>query len=143
MEATAGCLTEKQMKLISLAMLLKILSKEKANTILSKFDQTDIKLISHYMSMVNLESQLDGDILLNCLKEMKTTLPVKRKLTQENVMKDLLRLYRANPRENIERLIKNERPLVKRFIAQAYDGEYSGLPLKVAGIVAQYVEDSI
>ena len=58
-------------------------------------------------------------------------------------MADLLRLYRANPRENIEKIIKNERPLIKRFIAQAYDGEYSGLPLKVAGIVAQYVEDSI
>ena len=142
-EATAGCLTEKQMKLMSLAMILKILSKEKANMILSKFDQGDVKLISHYMSMVNLESQLDGDVLLGCLKEMKTTLPVKRKLTQENVMRNLLRLYRANPRENIERLIRNERPLVKRFIAQAYDGEYSGLPLKIAGIVAQYVEDSI
>ena len=95
------------------------------------------------MGMANLETQIDGDILINCIKEMKDTLPVKRKLTKENVMGDLLKLYRANSRENIEKVIKNERPLVKRFIAQAYDGEYSGLPLKVAGIVAQYVEDSI
>ena len=83
----------------------------------------------------------DGPKLVTVI--VKDTLPVKRKLTQENVMRDLLRLYKANPRENIEKIIKNERPLVKRFIAQAYDGEYSGLPLKVAGIVAQYVEDSI
>ena len=143
MEATAGCITEKQMKLMSLAMVLKILSQDKVNTILSRFDEGDVKLVAHYMNMVNLESQLDGDILVNCLKEMKDSLPVKRKLTQENVMRDLLRLYKGNPRENIEKVIKNERPLVKRFIAQAYDGEYSGLPLKVAGIVAQYVEDSI
>lgn len=45
--------------------------------------------------------------------------------------------------KKIEKVIKNERPLVKRFISQAYDGEYSGLPLRVAGIVAQYIEDSI
>ena len=131
------------MKLMSLSMILKVLSQDKVSTILKTFAEDDIKLINHYMNMVNLESQLDGDLILNCLKEMKDTLPVKRKLTQENVMRDLLRLYKANPRENIEKIIKNERPLVKRFIAQAYDGEYSGLPLKVAGIVAQYVEDSI
>ena len=143
MEAAAGCITERQMKIMSLAMVLKVLPRDKVNTILNKFEENDVKLITHYMGMVNLESQLDGDLLLNCLKEMKESLPVKRKLTQENVMRDLLRLYRANTRESIERIIKNERPLIKRFIAQAYDGEYSGLPLKVAGIVAQYVEDSI
>ena len=143
MEATAGCITKHQMKLMSLSMVLKILSRDKVNAILNKFDDNDVKLISHYMNMVNLESQLDGDLLLNCLKEMKESLPMKKKLTQENVMRDLLRLYKSNSRENIEKIIKNERPLVKRFISQAYDGEYSGLPLQVAGIVAQYVEDSI
>ena len=142
MEASSG-ISEREMKMMSLAMVLKVLSKDKVTTILNKFEENDVKLISHYMGMVNLESQLDGDILLNCLKEMKDSLPVKRKLTQENVMRDLLRLYKANTRESIEKIIKNERPLVKRFISQAYDGEYSGLPLKVAGIVAQYVEDSI
>lgn len=142
-EATAGCITKRQMKLMSLAMVLKIMSQDKIKTILSGFDENDAKLVEHYMSMVNLESQIDGDILIECLKDMKDSLPIKRKLTQENVMRDLLRLYKGNPRENIEKIIKNERPLVKRFISQAYDGEYSGLPLKVAGIVAQYVEDSI
>ena len=142
-EATAGCITQHQIKLMSLALFLKLLSEDKAKSIVSGFNQEDIQLLNYYMGMANLETQIDGDILINCIKEMKDTLPVKRKLTQENVMGDLLKLYRANTRENIEKIIKNERPLVKRFIAQAYDGEYSGLPLKVAGIVAQYVEDSI
>lgn len=134
---------EKQMKLISLAMLLKILSTEKAAVILNSFDIEDSKQIKNYMEMVNLESQLDSDLLSGCLKELKAYLPIKRKLTQDNVLGDLLRIYRTTPRENIEKTIRNERPLVKRFISKAYDGEYSGLPLKVAGIVAQYVEDSI
>ena len=142
-EAAAGCITERQIKMMSLAMFLKLLSDDKIKSILSRFSKEDAQLVMHYMSIANLEDQVDGDILINCLREMKETLPVKRKLTQENVMSDLLRLYRMSPRENIEKIIKNERPLVKRFIAQAYDGEYSGLPLKVAGIVAQYVEDSI
>lgn len=143
METSEGTVTIRQMKLMSLAMVLKVLSQDKVVTILNKFDDDENKLISHYMNMANLESQLDGDIFLNCLKEMKDFLPSKRKLTKENVMRDLLRLFKSNSREAIEKVIKNERPLVKRFISQAYDGEYSGLPIQVAGIVAQYVEDSI
>ena len=143
MEATAGCVTKRQMKLMALAMLLKIMPRDKSANIIKDFDGNDKKLLNHYMSIANLESLLDGDILLTCLREMKDSLPIKRTLSTDTIMRDLLRLYKSNTRDKIEKIIKNERPLVKRFISQAYDGEYSGLPIKVAGIVAQYVEDSI
>ena len=136
-------ITNKQMKLMSLALVLKLMSQDKVTTILNKFDSNDSLAISQYMNMADLESHLDGDLVTDCLKEMKEYLPIKRKLTKENVLGDLLRIYREIPRERIEKVIKNERPLVKRFIAQAYDGEYSDLPLKVAGIVAQYIEESV
>ncbi len=136
-------ISNKQMKLMSLALVLKILSQDKVTTILNKFDSDDSLAISQYMNMADLESHIDGDLISSCLKEMKDYLPIKRKLTKENVLGDLLRIYRSTPREKIEKIIKNERPLVKRFISQAYDGEFSELPLRVAGIVAQYIEDSI
>lgn len=136
-------ITNKQMKLMSLALVLKLMSQDKVMTILNKFNSNDSLAISQYMNMADLESHLDGDLVTDCLKEMKEYLPIKRKLTKENVLGDLLRIYRETPRERIEKVIKNERPLVKRFIAQAYDGEYSNLPLKVAGIVAQYIEESV
>lgn len=136
-------ITNKQMKLMSLALVLKLMSQDKVMTILNKFDSNDSLAISQYMNMADLESHIDSDLVTDCLKEMKEYLPIKRKLTKENVLGDLLRIYRETPRERIEKVIKNERPLVKRFIAQAYDGEYSNLPLKVAGIVAQYIEESV
>ncbi len=136
-------ISNKQMKLMTLALVLKILSQDKVMTILNKFDSNDSLEISQYMNMADLESHIDSDLISGCLKEMKEYLPIKRKLTNENILGDMLRIYQNAPREKIEKIIKNERPLVKRFIAQAYDGEYSGLPLKVADIVAQYVEDSI
>ena len=131
------------MKLMSLALVLKILSQGKVTTILNKFDSNDSLAISQYMNMANLESQIDGDLITDCLKEMKDFLPIKKKLTKENVVADLMRLYKTESREKIEKVLKRERPLVKRFVAQAYDGEYGDLPLRVAGIVAQYVEESI
>ena len=136
-------ISNRQMKLMSLALVLKILSQDKVTTILDKMDSGDSEAVTQYMNMADLESHIDSDLISNCLNEMKEYLPIKRKLTKENVLGDLLRIYRSTPREKIEKIIKNERPLVKRFIAQAYDGEYSELPLRVAGIVAQYIEESI
>ena len=136
-------ISNKQMKLMTLALLLKVLSQDKVTTILNKFDSNDSLQISQYMNMADLESRIDGDLISTCLKEMKDCLPSKRKLSKENILGDLLMIYKSTPREKIEKIIKNERPLVKRFIAQAYDGEYSELPLKVAGIVAEYIKESI
>ena len=143
LSSMAHGISNKQMKLMTLALVLKILSQDKVTTILNKFDSEDSLVISQYMNMADLESHLDGDLIAGCLKEMKEYLPVKRKLTKENVLGDLLRIYQKTPREKVERIIKNERPLVKRFILQSYDGEFSDLPLRVAGIVAQYIEESV
>lgn len=138
-----GSISNKQMKLMSLALVLKLLSQDKVTTILNKFDSNDSLVISQYMNMADLESRIDGDLVTDCLKEMKNFLPVKRKLTPENIVLAFLNLYKTYSREKVERVIKNERPLVKRFAAQAYDGEYGDLPLRVAGVLAEYVEESI
>lgn len=136
-------ISHKQMKLMSLALVLKILSQDKVTTILNKFDSNDSLAISQYMNMADLESHIDGDLITDCLHEMKNFLPIKKKLTKENVLADLMRLYATESRERIEKVLKNERPLVKRFVAQAYDGEFGDLPLRVAGIVAEYIEESV
>ena len=128
---------------MSLAMILKILSQDKVTTILNKFNSNDSLEISQYMNMADLESCIDGDLITDCLKDMKSFLPIKKKLSKENIVLDLINLYKENPREKIEKVIKNERPFVKRFVAQAYDGEYGDLPLKVAGIVTEYISESV
>ena len=63
-------ISQKQMKLMSLALVLKILSQDKVTTILNKFDSNDSLTISQYMNMADLESHLDGDLITDCLKEI-------------------------------------------------------------------------
>ena len=55
----------------------------------------------------------------------------------------ILECLKENSREKVEKVIRKERPLVKRFVSQAYDGEYGDVPLKVAGIITEYIEESI
>ena len=98
----------KDLKLMTLALVLKILSQDKVTTILNKFNSNDSLRISQYMNMANLESQLDSDLVSDCLKEIKDFLPTKRKLTKENLVKALMTVYATNPREKVEKAIKNE-----------------------------------
>jgi hypothetical protein len=74
---------------------------------------------------------------------MKNFLPIKKKLSKENIVANLIQLKADNGQEKIEKIIKKERPLVKRFVSQAFDGEYGEIPLKIGGIIAQYIEESI
>ncbi len=136
-------ISNKQMKLMSLALVLKILSQDKVTTILNKFDSNDSLAISQYMNMANLESNIDGDLVADCLKDMKAFLPIKKKLSRENVLSDIMSVYATSSREMVEKVIKNERPLVKRFMSQAYDGEFGDIPLKVAGVISEYVQESV
>lgn len=140
---SSGNITNKQMKLMTLALVLKLLSQDKVTTILNKFDSNDSLAISNYMNMADLETKLDGDLVVNCIKDMKELLPTKRKLTKENIIADLREIYATHPRERIEKVLRNERPIVKRFISQAYDGEYGELPLNVAGVVTDYIKESL
>lgn len=135
--------TNKDLKLMTLALVLKILSQDKVTTILNKFDSNDSLRISQYMNMADLESHLDGDLVTDCLKEIKDFLPKKRKLTKENLVKAMSYVYSKNSREKVEKIIKNERPLVKRFASKSYEGEYSDLPLRVAGVITEFIEESI
>ena len=96
-------ISNKEMKLMSLALVLKVLSQDKVMTILNKFDSNDSLTISQYMNMANLESQLDGDLVTDCLKDMRNMLPVKRKLTKENIVLELIQLYREHSREKVEK----------------------------------------
>jgi hypothetical protein len=129
--------------MMSLALVLKILSQDKVMTILNKFDSNDSLEISQYMNMADLESHIDSDLITDCLKDMRSFLPGRKKLTKENVILNLINLYREHSRERIEKVLRDERPLVKRFVLQAYDGEYGELPLRVAGIIAEYIEESV
>ena len=142
-QINTGAITNKQMKLMSLALVLKVLSQDKVTTILNKFNSNDSLAISQYMNMANLESQLEGDLVNECLKDMRGILPIKRKLNQENIVSALMTLYATNSRERIEKVLKKERSLVKRFVTKAYDGEYGEMPLRVAGIITDYLEESI
>ena len=134
---------DKSLKLMSVALVLKILPPDRAETILEKFTPQDVEAIRSYMKIENLDVRLDVNYTLKCLESIKEFLPRRKNPSQMSILRQLNKLFDSHPLDEIERLFKSERPFLKRFIAKAYEGDYYPIPTRVAGIVVQYIKDSV
>jgi len=133
----------KQLKLKSIAMVLKLIDSARAEEVLSKFPPEIAQEILSYVKTPRLEEQVDINFALKCLEDLKIILPKKRKLSQDNIVREMNQVFDDHKMEDIEQLIKPERPFIKRFVSQAYEGDYYGpIPLKVAQILVNYIKDS-
>lgn len=133
----------KILKLASVALLMKQISQDKAQVILDKFSPQDAQTVIQYMQMGDLEQKVDKSIAIKCLREIKGTLPEPRVISPSKIMARLKKAFESRDREKIEIIVRKERPYVKKFIFNAYEGEYYQIPSKVANIIAQHIEDGV
>lgn len=134
---------EKSLKLMSVALVLKILPDDRVEAILEKFSPQDVATIRNYMKVENLEAGLDINYTLKCLESIKDFLPKRKTPSQEHIIRQLNKIFDTHPLDEVEKLFKSERPFLKRFIAKAYEGDYYPIPTRVASIVVQYIKDSV
>lgn len=134
----------KILKLASVALILKTLSQDKVHTILNKFNPDDAQLVSQYMQMNDLETRLDPNVSIQFLKEIKTQLPEPKQLSPSKITERIEKAIKGceNPHK-LQEILKKERPMVKKFIQCAYEGEFYEMPIRIANIVAQHVECSV
>lgn len=134
----------KILKLASVALLLKKLSQDKVCTILNKFNPMDADSIKGYMNIQDLEQKIDATMAIKCLKEIKINLPVIKDLSPAKLLSRIRKTLESIPIEKVEIFAQNERPLIKKFIFNAYEGDYvDEISPNVANVVAQYLESSV
>ena len=131
-------------KVKSIAMVLKLLDKERVEEVLSKFPEETAQEILSYVNTPKLEAQVDINYALKCFEELEVVIPKKQKLSQRTMVYNMDKIFGQTEMEQIEQLVKPERPHIKRFISQAYEGEYyEPVPLKVAELLVKYIKDSV
>lgn len=133
----------KLFKLASLALLLRTMSQDKISSILNKFNPQDAQLVIQYMQMPDLNQKVDANTAIQCLKEIKTSLPSKHATTPNQLIYRVKNSLQNVPRENLELFLKQERINVKRFVTTALQDELYELPPKVANVIAQHIESSV
>ena len=135
--------TKKTFKLVSLAMVLRTLSQDKVSSILNKFNPQDAQLVIQYMQMPDLNSQVDANMAMQYLKEIKTNLPDKNSMSANHLMYRIKSALKDCTREKIEIMLRHERMKVKTFVTSALNDEIYELPPKIANIIAQHIESGV
>ncbi len=135
--------SSKILKLASVALLLKQVSQDKVQSILNKFNPDDAQTVIQYMQMQDLESKVDSSIAMRCLQEIKVNLPVPKYITPEKVVSRVGKLLSYASKEKVEKAVFMEREGVKDFVQKAIDGDYSGIPTKIASLICQHLEDNV
>ncbi|MGN1125399.1 MAG: hypothetical protein ACI4SM_04350 [Candidatus Gastranaerophilaceae bacterium] len=134
---------KKVFKLASLALLLRTLSQDKVSVILNKFNPQDAQLVIQYMQMPDLDKKVDANLAIQCLKEIKTTLPSRHSTAPNQIVYRIKNALAGATREKVEVLIRNERLDVKKFVMSALANEVYELPPKISNIIAQHIECSV
>lgn len=135
---------DRNLKLKSIAMVLKLLDDKRANEVLAQFSEDVQAELKTLVKTKRLEEQVDLKVARQCLEDLKAIIPKKKKLSQDNMVRDMDKIFNAHQMESVEQVVKSERPFVKRFVSQAYEGDYyQGIPLRVAKILVNYVQDNV
>jgi len=60
------------------------------------------------------------------------------------MVREMDKIFNIHDMETVEQIVKSERPFVKRFVSQSYEGDYyQGVPLRVAKILVYYVQENV
>lgn len=141
---TPAVVGDKNVKLKSIAMVLKLLDKKRANEVLAQFSPEVADELKRFVRTPRLEEQVDIRVALKCLEDLKVIMPKRKKLSQDNMVREMDKIFTSHQMEEVEQVVKSERPFVKRFVSQSYEGDYyQGIPLKVAKIMVNYLKESV
>ncbi len=133
----------KILKLASLALFIKKLPKEKAENIVSKFNQSEAQVLSQYIKMPNLEQKIDKGITIRCLEEIKGVLPEPKIISQDRVYAKLYKIVKTNDKNEISNIIDNERPMIKQFVLSPITKVEAKIPARIGNVICKYLEEKL
>ncbi|MBO7672165.1 hypothetical protein J6S88_02025 [bacterium] len=134
----------KKLKLLTVAMLFQRMQQDKVQVILDKFEPGEAGDIIRYMGMKDLSTKLDARTVMQCLRDFKDFLPVHElENSPTKIVNKIKEICADVDREKLEKLLKPERALVRRFVFSALEDEIVPIPPKVACILASYIENGV
>jgi len=132
------------LKMLTVAMLFQRMQQDKVQVILDKFAPDEAGDIVRYMGVKDLTVKLDARTVLQCLNDFKDFLPVHElENSPTKIVNKIKEICADVDREKLEKLLKPERALVRRFVFSALEDEIVHIPPKVACVLASYIENGV
>ena len=142
-EAIAASSDIKILKLAAFALLAKKLPNDKVTTILTKFSQSDANIVLQYMSMDNLESQIDPSLLAQCLKQFQEELPQNDNVNVPKIMRAFGRNVKSVPAIYLEKIVSGERSNVSKLVENPSNYEKLAFSPQILNLICKHIESKI
>ena len=142
-EAIAASSDIKILKLAAFALLAKKLPNDKVTTILTKFSQSDANIVLQYMSMDNLESQIDPSLLAQCLKQFQEELPQNDNINIPKIMLAFGRNVKSVPAIYLEKIVSGERSNVSKLVENPSNYEKLAFSPQILNLICKHIESKI
>lgn len=134
----------KVLKLATVAMLFKKMNRDKVQTFLNKFEDSDAQDVIKYMQVPNLTEKVGVRNAMRCLQEIKGILPKDVDLTPLKVVTKIKTLMGGYSQKDLELMLIKERVGVKRLVFTALEDKYyDKIPPRVASIVATHLQSIV
>ena len=136
-------LSQKSMKLATLAILLKDVPEDRVTTILTKFDENDVNEIKEYMSTPDLKRKIDLRYSMHCLKEIKSNLPEPKQLSPARILKRINIMSEKIGKDRLVKMVKEERSKVRDFVKKATLGTVYEMSPRVTTLILEHLEEKV
>lgn len=134
--------SQRLLRLASIALLLKKMDEKNIGKILSKFDERDGKAISSYMQVEGLEEAFDMAKIKDYMHDFLLTIPQEAQAYNEKQTRQkYTELAKTAPQEKLDELLRPERSKVKDSMENVKN--IKSMPSKVSGIVFDYLKEKI
>lgn len=134
----------KTLKMLTVAMLFQRMKQDKVQVILDKFEPDEAGEIIRYMGVKDLTAKLDARTVMQCLVDFKDFLPVSAlEDSPSKIVNKIKEVCMDVNRDKLEKLLRPERALVRRFVFSALEDEIVKIPPKVACVLASYIENGV
>lgn len=130
----------KLLKLASVALLLKNMSQDKKETLLSKFNDAEAQILNDYLKMEDLEGKVDVNITSKCISEVKAILPAPKVISGTRYIHKLHKLIPSVNITFVKSMLETERPLIKQLIKSATKNEDIEISSGIAGALFNYIQ---
>lgn len=143
---TASISDEKLKKLASLALLLRQLPKDKVESILVNFNETDANAIVQYIHMEDLEQRFDSKLATKTLNSFKSLLPKDAPPSKNSLDRKLFSIIKNANSEKLSNLLSNERENLLEYVSTIYnDKKYCDSPFSphITKIICDHLEQKL
>ena len=133
----------KLLKLVSFAMLLQKMDPNKAEAVMSRFNQREADILRDYYKMDDLSSKIDQTLIVQYMAELKAGMPTPTNLSDDRLQSKLAKIVTKKNESKINDIILKERDGIKKYISEIRENKQAQLPSRVSNIVYSYILEKV